>query len=266
MGASSRGAMEPAIKICIIGSGNVATHLAVALARIGDVVQIYSRCIENARHLAGLTGTENVTDRLDRIVKDADYYIVAVKDDAIAEVAVLSPDTTGIWAHTSGSVPMDVFAPYKCNYGVFYPLQTFSRDTEIDVSRVPMFIEGNDEAAGQSLTELARKISSTVRYADSDLRKRLHVAAVFACNFVNLMWIEADELLRGDGLDITFLMPLLEETLRKIERNRPSEVMTGPARRGDEHVIGEHLKMLSGERHDIYTKLSQYILKRYEQD
>lgn len=260
--------MESALrpKICIIGSGNVATHLAGAFSAIGEIVQIYSHDIDHASRLAGLVGTRQFTDRLDRVVSDADYYIVAVKDDAIEDVARLTPAAGGIWAHTSGSVPMDVFAPYKRRYGVFYPLQTFSRDTPVDVSRVPVFIEGSDETVTADLISLAHGISRTVRPADSCLRKRLHVAAVFACNFVNLMWTEADELLEDDGLDIRFLTPLLEETLRKITHGRPADVQTGPARRGDLRIIGEHLDMLSGEKRDIYSRLSQIILDRYEQN
>lgn len=253
-------------KVCIIGSGNVATHLARALSSRTEIVQIYSRKIENARRLAHLVNAAMFTNRYDDIVTNADYYIVAVKDDAIVEVAAQSPETKGIWAHTSGSVPMDVFSPYKSCYGVFYPLQTFSRETDVDVSRVPMFIEGSDKTTTESLMQLAGEISSIVRYADSDLRRRLHIAAVFACNFVNLMWIEADELLKQQNLDIHFLIPLLAETLRKIETASPTDVMTGPARRGDRRIINEHLKMLSGERKEIYSQLSQYILNRYEQN
>ena len=203
-------------RICLIGSGNVATHLGCALARSCDIIQIYSHNIVNAGRLAARIGVDSYTDNLIEIRPDADFYLVSVKDDAIEYVARCADVCSGVWAHTSGSVPMSIFAPYKKHYGVFYPLQTFSRDLDVDVRQVPFFIEGSDVDTEQYLAEVAHTISDCVRPADSALRKKLHVAAVFACNFVNLMWIEADELLRESGLVIEFLRPMLQETLRKI--------------------------------------------------
>lgn len=261
--------MESALKprICIIGSGNVATHLAAALATQGEIVQIYSRDRQNAVRLAGKLGLSSdlATDSLKDITCEADFYLVSVKDDAVEEVAKNTPHN-GVWAHTSGSVPMSVFAPYKERYGVFYPLQTFSREHEVDMKQVPIFVEGSAPAITDELLALGRKISDTVRIADSDLRKKLHVAAVFACNFVNLMWMEADELLCAEGLGIEFLKPLLVETLRKLDDMKPAEAQTGPARRGDRKIIGEHLGMLDGERRDLYAELSRIILKRYNHE
>lgn len=259
--------MESALRarICVIGAGNVATHLARALSCVGDIVAIYSRDIANARVLAESLRVSSFTDSLRDIPADADYYIVAVKDDAIARIAAETP-RGGVWAHTSGSVPMDVFAPYKERYGVFYPLQTFSRHHDVDVSEVPFLIEGSTPDVADSLMALARRISTTVRPADSEVRKRLHIAAVFACNFANLMWIEADELLRRQGLDIGYLRPLLRETLRKLDDMTPGDAQTGPARRGDRNVIERHLAMLDDEPRRLYADLSEIILKRYNNE
>lgn len=226
------------------------------------VAQIYSRTLANASRLGSIIGCDNVTDSLADIIPDADFYLVSVKDDAIAEVAAKTP-RGGIWAHTSGSVPMSVFAGFKENYGVFYPLQTFSRDHDVEVGRVPVFVEGNSTLTTEKLFALAQLITTAVREADSTLRKKLHVAAVFACNFVNLMWIEADELLQLEGLTIEFLKPLLEETLRKLDSMSPAGAQTGPARRGDTKIIQEHLQMLSGEKRELYSRLSDVLLKRY---
>lgn len=256
--------MESALKICLIGAGNVATHLGTALSRVASIVQVYSRHIDNAALLAEKCACDSFTDSLAEIAPGADIYLVAVKDDAIETVAEKTPQAPGgIWAHTSGSVPMTVFAGKKRQYGVFYPLQTFSRELSLDVAEVSVFIEGCDAPTAEMLRKLARQISENVAFADSELRKKLHVAAVFACNFVNLMWIESDELLRESGLGIEFLRPLLKETLRKLERMSPEEAQTGPAQRGDNHVISEHLKMLQGEKHDLYAALSEIIMKRY---
>lgn len=256
--------MEPEVNICLIGSGNVATHLGVALSRVAKVIQVYSHNISNARILAEKCGCQNITDSLSDVTVDADLYLVAVKDDAIAEVVrSTSQASEGVWAHTSGSVPMTVFAGYKSRYGVFYPLQTFSRDLDLDVREVPVFIEGSDMLTASFLNQIASEISDRVTSADSELRKKLHVAAVFACNFVNFMWIEADELLKESGLGIEFLRPLLKETLRKLDRMSPSDAQTGPARRGDRHIIAEHINMLSEEKRELYSILSERIINRY---
>ncbi len=254
------------IKICLLGAGNVASHLARALAGVADIVQIYSHSLYNAAKLADMIGKPGIaTDSLEQITRDADYYIVSVKDDCIADVARQTPDS-GIWAHTSGSIPMSVFEGHKTRYGVFYPLQTFSKEVELDISRVPFFIEGNNETVAKLLTELALKISNVVEPADSNRRKALHVAAVFACNFVNYMWIQADDLLKREGLDISFMRPLLEETLNKISNVSPANAQTGPARRGDTHIIESHLSQLDGEQHDIYRLLSDLIMKYYHNE
>ena len=256
--------MEPALKVCLIGSGNVATHLGIALSQMVRIVQIYSHNINNAATLAEKCGCAYFTDSLSDITPDADLYLIAVKDDVIEQVVTSTPQSLGgVWAHTSGSVPMTVFSGHKSHYGVFYPLQTFSRDLHIDMREVPVFVEGCDSQTTEFLKKLASAISDNVAPADSNLRKQLHVAAVFACNFVNLMWIEADELLKESGLGIEFLRPLLMETLRKLERMSPAEAQTGPARRGDRHIINEHLKMLSGEKRELYALLSEKIIKRY---
>lgn len=250
--------------VAIIGAGNVATHLAMALAKTADVVQIVSRHGHTARQLAEHIGPRcSHSGNIDDLTAVADFYIIAAHDDAIAEIAESTPDYPGIWAHTSGSVSAEVFSGNKSSFGVFYPLQTFSRELEVDVRRVPFFIEGNSDESALALRALALRIADNVMNADSERRRLLHVAAVFACNFVNLMWMEADTLLRRDGLDIRFLMPLIETTLNKLHTLPPREAMTGPGRRGDIDVIHSHESMLSGRSRDIYRLLSDTILETY---
>lgn len=250
------------LSVCIIGAGNVATHLALALNGPCRVRQVFSRSEASAKRLADAIGCSYTTDTA-ALVPDADFYLIAVADDAVAEVVKSTPDFPGIWAHTSGSVPADVFSNHKQHYGVFYPLQTFTRDVEVDVSEVPFFIEGNTPEVAERLASIARLISRSVEFADSARRRQLHVAAVFACNFANLMWMEADELLHDAGLDIRFLMPLLRVTLGKLQAVSPEEAMTGPARRGDTDVIESHLGSLPPEKQAIYRLLSDTILKKY---
>ena len=250
--------------VAIIGAGNVATHLAKALAATADVGQIVSRHDDTARQLAERIGNGcGHTGDIGELTADADFYIIAAHDDAIHEIAAATPDHPGIWAHTSGSVSAEVFSGFKSRYGVFYPLQTFSRELDVDVRRVPFFIEGNTQESAGALRALARSIADNVMDADSERRRLLHVAAVFACNFANLMWMEADTLLRRDGLDIRFLMPLIETTLNKLHTLPPREAMTGPGRRGDTDVIHRHEAMLHGRQREIYRLLSDTIMETY---
>ncbi len=251
-------------RICLIGAGNVATHIGSALSSVADLIQVVSRHSSTAGRLSALIGGEcNPASSLADIVPDADFYILAVNDDAIRTIAASTPDYPGIWAHTSGSVPMEIFSGNKSRYGVFYPLQTFTRDVAVNISEVPFFIEGSSEIVTASLLNLAQDISDRVEIADSARRRQLHVAAVFACNYANLMWAEADSLLRSQRLDITYLMPLLKATLAKIENISPREAMTGPARRGDHEVIEKHLAMLQGRQKEIYRMLADAILNEY---
>jgi predicted short-subunit dehydrogenase-like oxidoreductase (DUF2520 family) len=254
------------MKIAIIGAGNVASHLADVLQAYADIVQIASRTAESSARLASLVkssrGVEAITD-LRRLRADCDLYLIAVNDDSIREVVDNTPDFRGIWAHTSGSVSMDVFAGKKSNYGVFYPLQTFSRDVPVTFSEIPMLIEGSSAMVREALIALAGKISATVRTVDSKTREAIHVAAVFACNFANLMWLEADRLLQPEGLDIKFMLPLLRATLSKLELKSPRDAMTGPARRGDIDVIKKHLNSLPDDLKPVYSLLTDKILDIY---
>lgn len=251
-------------RVCVIGAGNVATHIAQALAQAACVCQIVSRHKASAQKLADLVGAGCIaSDNLKELRDDADFYIISVNDDSIAKVVADTPDFNGVWAHTSGSVPAEVFAGKKSRYGVFYPLQTFTRDLDVDMSEIPFFIEGSDRSACDALLELARSISNVVEIADSRRRKQLHLAAVFACNFANLMWMEADEILRSEGLTVNYLMPLLEMTLGKLRNLSPAEAMTGPARRHDAAIIESHLRLLPAEKREIYSLLSETIMKRF---
>lgn len=251
------------LRICLIGAGNVASHLAPALASVADLVQIVSRGGASARRLAeGIPGCA-AAEGTEGLVPDADLYLIATADDAIGGIVSSTPDFPGVWAHTSGSVPVEVFAGHKSRYGSFYPLQTFSRDVPVDMRQVPFFIEGNTPQVTEMLAGLAGRISDSVTLADSALRHDLHVAAVFACNFVNQLWADADALLRRRGLNIGYLSPLIAATAGKLADASPADAMTGPARRGDLNVIENHLASLPPELAGTYRLLSQRILDIY---
>jgi len=250
-------------KIVLIGAGNVATQLGIALTDAGyRVSQVYSRTKRSASLLAKKIKAAAITD-LAKIDETAAVYIIAVKDDAIAEVAKKLRLEHGIVAHTSGSVSMDVLKKASKNYGVFYPLLTFTKDKKVDFKTVPICLEGSNKATSTTLQYFAKSISSNVQTINSDQRKMIHLAAVFACNFSNHMYAIADEILKKNKLSLDILKPLIEETALKIRDKSPAKVQTGPAVRGDKKTMEGHLKMLSGDKKlkEIYKLVSATISK-----
>lgn len=247
-------------RVVILGAGNVATHLALALASDCCVEQVWSRTEDNARALAAKLPGCSVIASPAEAVRDADVYLISVADDAVATVAQQLGPVSGVVAHTSGSIPVQVLSDAgHAQTGVFYPLQTFTRDVPLNMAQVPFFIEGPDE-----LWDMAQLIGDRVYRADSARRAALHLAAVFACNFANLQWTVASQLLANDGLDFDVLAPLLTETLRKAIHNGPERSQTGPARRGDENVMAAHQAKLQGDELELYRLCSKMINKRYQ--
>ena len=254
------------MRIAVIGAGNVSTHLTAALAAVENVVQIFSRNLENAKLLAEKTGVKSYTGNLEDITAEADLYIISVKDDAISGiVAKLSElNKNAVWVHTSGSTGCEVFENSMPKNGVFYPLQTFSKNAEVNVAEVPFLLEASDNQSLEMLKALASKISEKVYEADSVTRRRLHIAAVFACNFANNLWRISDELLKEYNLSMDVFLPLLKVSVEKLGTLSPEDAQTGPAMRGDVHIIENHLKELSGENREIYRLMSDSILKHYK--
>lgn len=252
-------------RIVFIGAGNVATHLAPAMERagIGRVVQVWSRTIDSAEPLCNRLESATPTAHVGDIIADADLYVVSLVDHAVNALIPSLPANDALWVHTSGSVDMRVFAPLTSRYGVLYPLQTFSREVDVDMVHVPVFIEASTDAVAKELRDIATRLSQTVHYADGALRARMHIAAVFACNFSNYMFTIADDLLRRDGLDLSVLYPLLEETVRKALKGSPAAGQTGPAVRGDSDVVERHASALPPELASIYLSLSDAIYRRH---
>ena len=193
-------------RIVVIGSGNVATHLALALCKKGyDILQVYSRQLANAETLANRVGGVAV-DSIADIVDNADFYFISVKDDAIADIVsslkIQNPDA--VVAHTAGSVPLSVLSSKVANSAVFYPMQTFTKSRELDFSVIPCFIEASDAETFSKIKVVAESISNRVVEADSARRKTMHLAAVFACNMVNHCYHLAEKILADDNLDFSF--------------------------------------------------------------
>ncbi len=250
------------MKIVFIGAGNLATHLAAACKAAGNnIVQVYSRTMENATLLAGETGAEAVNN-LEQIRLDADLYIFSVKDDALPAVVRQMPPTEGVWAHTAGSLSMDLFAARKAEHGVIYPLQTFSKQRKVDFASIPLFIEGSNPATTRLLEELAGSLSRNVCRLSGEKRRTLHLAAVYACNFVNHMYTLASEIIGREGLPFDLLLPLIAETAAKVTEMAPQAAQTGPAIRFDEEVMRRHLSLLPDpETKELYTLISKSIHK-----
>lgn len=253
------------MKVVIVGSGNVATHLSLAIASLEgiEICQVYSPTEAHAEILAERLNCDFVTDPT-QIRKDADVYLFALKDQALETVIRAVPANNGLWLHTSGSMPMQVFAGYTERYGVLYPLQTFSKSREISFRGIPLFIECHREEDKNCLEELARRLSGKVCELSSEKRRSLHLAAVFACNFTNHIYALAEEILAKEGLSRDYLFPLIDETAAKVHELPAQEAQTGPAIRYDENIINKHLGMLADDPdvQTLYRLLSQSIHKK----
>lgn len=255
--------MESPIKISIIGSGNLATQLGLALYKEGYLIsQVYSRNKKNAETLSKKLRAKAIVD-LKKLSADSSIYIIAVKDDAIESVAKQLKLKDQIVVHTSGSVSMDVLKKTSKNYGVFYPLQTFSKEKQTSFKTIPICIEANNSNTSTALQYFAKSISSNVQKVNSEQRKKIHLAAVFACNVSNHMDTIAERLLAKDKLSLDLLKPLIEETANKIKENKPSKIQTGPAVRNDKKTMDAHLKLLKKEKDlkKMYSLLSESIMK-----
>lgn len=242
------------MKITIIGSGNVATHLALRLKNIGEqIAQVYSPHPAHAEALAHKIGCEAVTS-VDAINDDSDIYLFSIKDDALPVVAKEVENHIGkthkhIFIHTAGSVPMDVFSGITECYGVIYPMQTFSKDRAVDFVKIPCFIEASDCSDTLYIIEgLAKRISAKVQRVDSEKRKRLHLAAVFANNFTNHCYRLAEKMLEGTDVPLSMYLPLIEETANKVREMSPRDAQTGPMVRNDVTVMERQLALIPDER------------------
>ena len=250
------------MKIVLIGAGNLATHLGKALHAAGhDMVQVFSRTMQSAETLASLLDAEPLTD-MAQVRDDADVYIFSVKDSALEQlISQLCGGEKKVFLHTAGSMPMSVFREKALHYGVLYPMQTFSKQREVDFSIIPCFIEANDEFALKQIEGLAGQISHRVYQLSSEDRKYLHLSAVFACNFANHCYAASQELLQQHGIPFDVMLPLIDETAAKVHGMTPKEAQTGPAVRYDENVIDKQIQLLENQPYfqKIYDSMSKSI-------
>ena len=250
-------------RIVLVGAGNVATHLGIAWQKAGyEIAQVYSRTSASALELANRLGV-GYTTSMEEICTDADVYVVMVKDAVLQELipAIVKGREDALFVHTAGSMPMSVWENHACRYGVLYPMQTFSKAREVDFASVSFFVEATGETELAVLKSMASALSPKVYEATSVQRAALHIAAVFACNFTNHMYALSARLLEKNGLPFDAMLPLIDETARKVHELCPRDAQTGPAVRRDANVMGKHLAMLADEPDlcEIYKIISDSI-------
>ena len=246
------------IKVVILGAGNVATHFFKAFKKAEnvEVIQVYNRSEASLEVFKSNTQTTSDLAKL----KKADIFLVCVKDDAIEALISKLSHLDGIVAHSSGSVPLSASAKRNA---VFYPLQTFSKQTEVNFKEIPICIETSVAKDLPVLKQLAHSISEKVFEISSEQRKKLHLAAVFACNFSNYMYSIAEDLCNQNEVPFEVLSALIKETAQKATLHSPKSVQTGPAKRNDQATIKQHLAQLNNADYkEIYKLLTQSIIQQ----
>ena len=250
-------------KIVIIGAGNVATYFAASFAKAKHIItQVYHPNLQKAQTLAA-TCNANAIDAFDALDMDAVIYFIAVKDAAIADVLQQLPALKGIVAHTSGTVGL-INAAHLQHTAVFYPLQTFTKNIPLEHTHFPILIEAKHAADQELLINLAHSLKNEARLMDSETRAKLHLAAVFACNFSNHCIKLAYDLMEKQQLNPELILPLIQETMSKLNHLTPQQAQTGPAMRGDSITIEKHIELLSEHQNlqEIYKLLTASIQEK----
>lgn len=248
------------MEIVIIGSGNVAYHLAKAFKESNsEVKQLFGRNEEQLKAISSETGFSFSSTEL----APGDLYIVAVSDAAVAEVSKLITNENSLVAHTSGSLSKEVL---QGNYrkASFYPLQTFSKNKNLNYTEIPFFIEAENLSDENELMELAGKISDKVMKSTYEKRKYIHLTAVFACNFTNHLYARAKEISDSQDIPFSYFLPLIDETTEKIHFMDPKHAQTGPAVRDDRRILELHQELLEGESLEIYKTINKSIQSMYD--
>lgn len=252
------------MQIVIIGTGNAATAFGRLMTAKGHTVtEVYGRDILKAESLAEDLRAKPTAD-ISRLSKNADVYLIAVADKAVPGIAAQLDVNDHLVLHTTASLSKNVLKEATKSYGVLYPLQSLRKQMDI-ATPVPLLVDGNTAEVTLQVEQFAKTLSGMVVRADDETRVKLHVAAVFACNFTNYMYLQSAEFCGQEGLDFALLQPLIEETATRLREYHPAEVFTGPAVRGDEATINKHLSLLEAypELHGMYKTLTEKIRKQH---
>jgi len=262
--------LKTPLSIIIIGSGNIAHHIALSFHEKKEVKisGIFNhRKTKQAAEFAKQNHLDLITD-YKNISANADVYFVCVKDEAIAEVAknIASLGLKGLVVHTSGSTGLSALSKVSAHVGVYYPLQSFSKNDHINWKDTPVLLEGNSKKSLVLLTSLADLVSNIVKKIDSEKRLQLHLAAVFACNFTNALYASAFELIEQnlDKKDTGLLQPIMLQSFNKLQKMSPKQAQTGPAMRNDKVVMKKHLDLLKTNKEltAVYKLLSKLIISQ----
>ncbi|HET8753805.1 MAG TPA: DUF2520 domain-containing protein [Salinimicrobium sp.] len=245
------------INLVLLGTGNIATHLFEAFSASENiqVKQVYNHSEESLRPFRDKT---QVTTSL-KDLQEADIYIIALKDDVISEVSSQLESKKGIIAHTSGAVSIEALK--NCHRpAVFYPLQTFSKKIPVTHTEIPFCLEAKYTADLKIMEWLAKEISGKAFQINSSQRKKLHLAAVFVCNFVNHLYAIGEKICEEHQIPFEIMQALILETAEKVKIASPDALQTGPAVRNDQNTINAHLELLSSpENKEIYQLLTKSI-------
>lgn len=250
------------MRIVLVGAGRLATNFGQALRLAGhDIMAVYSHTKTNADTLCSVVGGL-ATDKITDLPLEADAFIVAVKDAALPSVAkqLAKGREQQVFFHTAGSMPLSVFEGLSMHYGVFYPMQTFSKARKVYFRPIPCFIEASSNEDLAIIRSLAESISDHVVDCDSEKRKKLHLAAVFACNLTNHCYRLAERVLQEEEIDWKLYLPLIDETARKVSEMSPKDAQTGPMVRYDVNVMNRQLALIPDERtRQIYRLMAESI-------
>lgn len=247
------------LKVVVLGNGNVGTHLCRAFEQSPNVLLLQNY---NRKGEALLNCNVPVISDLKNIAS-AEVYIVTYNDDSLFEVQEELMQLKGIVAHTSGATSIEIFNKLE-NFGVFYPLYSFSKAIAVNFNEVPIALEANTENNALVLSHLAQSISPKVYAINSQQRKSLHVAAVFANNFSNFMLTQAKDICDENNIDFRILHSIIKQTMHKVEYTEPKLAQTGPAIRNDLETIQEHLNILdSSSKKEIYSVITNAIKHYY---
>jgi len=249
------------ISIVLLGAGNIASHLYKAFKTTNNIVikQWYNRTLDT---ITSYANEVKITDDVSTLV-EADIYIIAVSDDSIKALSEQLPFQDRFVVHTSGSVSIH-HLDKKHQRGVFYPLQSFSKNADIDFSTVPFCVEVLEKHNLELLKTLAETIGSVPYKINTEQRQTLHLSAVFINNFVNQLYRIAHEISDEKHINFDILKPLILETAKKVQNMSPYRAQTGPAKRNDKKTIKRHLKQLDNEHYKtIYELLTNSIQKTH---
>ncbi|MGQ9620075.1 MAG: Rossmann-like and DUF2520 domain-containing protein [Bacteroidales bacterium] len=229
------------------------------------IVRIASKGGKNGPELAAECNAE--WNDILKFDTPCDFVIVSVPDNYLIQVlGKIECGKNTIVAHTAGSYGLEVFPEKIRRRGVFYPLQTFSKGRKIDFSSVPVFLEASHKIVMTELKNLARTITSRIYESDTENRRMLHLAAVFACNFSNHMFTLAKQICSMTPYQFNVMLPLITETVNKAIENGPETSQTGPAIRRDTETVKKHLKLLSFSKgmQEVYQQITDSISEYYK--